>query len=457
MPNEIDPKSLLQKIHLSTIDCEYCDVRIEKTFETVITIKNHELTACLEQDSLGAFLRVRKNGIWYFAATTDLESIEEQLRNLSQITIPVTGKSWHSVPANNGSFEAIHFDDKKVSAVPLSQKVDLLNNYNELIKGRSKVKTSQSRYKDTYKVKTFKNSSGTFFHYDFNKCGFVHYLDFADGKDVFSDHKGFYGSDFTQLSDRKKEVAQFMSEGEAFLSAPYVTPGKYKVVLSPEVTGVFVHESFGHNSEADFMLGDPRAIENWQLGKKVAADFVNLVDSGLHPGTSGYCPIDDEGQMATKTALIKNGLLVGRLHSYETALALDEKPTGNGRALSFEYEPIVRMTSTYIENGKTSLPDLFRQAEGGIYIENYQYGTGMTTFAIAPGKAYFIKDGQPKFPVRANVISGSVFETLLNIEALGDNYDLKSSALGGCGKMGQMPLPVADGGPTMLIKDMQVS
>ncbi|MNT50908.1 protease TldD [compost metagenome] len=136
---------------------------------------------------------------------------------------------------------------------------------------------------------------------------------------------------------------------------------------------------------------------------------------------------------------------------------MDETPTGNGRAITFEFEPIVRMTSTYIENGTDSLAELYKMAEGGIFIDSYRYGTGSSLFSIAPKRAFRVRDGKLAEPVRVNVISGNVFETLLNIEAIANDYHLLHSALGGCGKMQQMPLPVSDGGPTILVKDMQVS
>ena len=85
------------------------------------------------------------------------------------------------------------------------------------------------------------------------------------------------------------------------------------------MTGLFAHESFGHKSEADFMLGDPEAMENWQLGTKIGSDCLSIVDTGDEKGTSGYCPIDDEGFPTQKTYLIKNGVLTSRLHSQYTA------------------------------------------------------------------------------------------------------------------------------------------
>ncbi|WP_276318583.1 hypothetical protein [Marinitoga lauensis] len=44
-------------------------------------------------------------------------------------------------------------------------------------------------------------------------------------------------------------------------------------MLSPEAAGVFAHESFGHKSEADFMIGDEKMKEEWQIGKKVGLIF----------------------------------------------------------------------------------------------------------------------------------------------------------------------------------------
>lgn len=205
------------------------------------------------------------------------------------------------------------------------------------------------------------------------------------------------------------------------------------------------------------MMGDPEAVKAWQLGSMVGAPCLTIIDYGGQENTSGYCPIDDEGTPARKNYLIKNGVLTGRLHSTHTANVLGESPTSNARAMNFEYEPIVRMTSTYIENGNMTFDELLKRAEGGLYFYNFKHGSGGSTFTIAPLRAYFIRNGKLAEPVRVSVISGSVFETLKNIEACGDDFHLESSCFGGCGKMEQWPLPVADGGPSILVNEMQVS
>ncbi len=453
----MDAKQLLEALDLKSIPCEYCDVRIEETFESSLIMQNHELTTAVEQNSVGAFLRVRQHGQWYFSSTTDLATLKEQLTALANSKSLSEATPWGLHPDNNGTFESISYRNDNPSQVAMAKKVEMIEGYDVITKKFPKIKTSSLSYKDIYKVKTYKNSSGTFFQFDFAQCGWGLRVNLADGEKTYSDVFKAYGEKFSDILNEHAKLEKYLSECEQFIHAPLLDAGKYKVLMSPEIAGVFVHESFGHNSEADSMIGDPRSKEIFQIGKKVAADFVSIVDSGLHKGGSGYCPIDDEGYLATKTYLIKDGVLTGRLHSFDTAVAMDEKPTGNARALNFEYEPIVRMTSTYIENGNMPLSDLYKMAEGGILIETFKYGTGGELFTIAPGRAFLIKDGKATQPVRANVMSGQLFETLLNIEGIANDYELTHSALGGCGKMDQMPLPVSDGGPTILVKDMQVS
>ena len=122
------------------------------------------------------------------------------------------------------------------------------------------------------------------------------------------------------------------------------------------------------------MLGSETMRREWELGKQVGWEGLSILDSGV-PNGSGYCPYDDEGTRARDTYLVKNGVLTGRLHSAATAAALDEAVTGNARAISFEFEPIVRMTSTWIAGGTDTFESLLRGAEGGLYIPDFFHGS----------------------------------------------------------------------------------
>jgi TldD protein len=57
--------------------------------------------------------------------------------------------------------------------------------------------------------------------------------------------------------------------------------------------------------------------------------------------------------------------------------------------------------------------------------------------------------------LRDVVLSGNVFQTLANIDRIGDDFHMHGG-LGGCGKGGQSPLRVSDGGPSVRIRNVVV-
>ena len=449
-------KKLLEAVGDLKLNCDYWDVRIEDTVDTAITMTQGEVVNCATSPSLGAFIRVRRNGFWYFEATTELNQIKNTLQRLAQSPLRTTETSRFVVQKQTPFYEIQH-DDQAMHLVSIDDKIKLLEKYEALARQQPFVVNSTFRYKDTYKIKAFLNSVGTQYEYDFNQAGINGRFTVKQEQNIFSDALHLYATDFKKLLGQENKIKAYIAESTEFLNAPTIEPGKYRVLLSPEVAGVFTHESFGHKSEADFMLGNDDALKEWSLGKKIASDCLSIVDYGGHRSTSGYCPIDDEGTPSQKNYLIKNGVLTGRLHSLETAFQLNEKPTGNARALNFEWEPMVRMTSTYIEPGSKSLEQILKNAEGALFVDGVKHGSGLSTFTIAPSRGYRILKNGEKERVRITVISGSVFETLKNIEDVSADFSLENNAIGGCGKMEQGPLPVSDGGPFVLIKEMQVS
>jgi TldD protein len=187
------------------------------------------------------------------------------------------------------------------------------------------------------------------------------------------------------------------------------------------------------------------------LGKQFGSSQLNIVDGAAVPGLRGSYKYDDEGVPAAKTYLIREGKLVGRLHSRETAAKMKEKPTGNARAISYRFPPIVRMTNTYIEPGSISFDDMIEDVNEGIYAKNW-YGcmTSMEMFTFSAGEAYMIRNGKVAEAIRPVVLTGNVFATLQNIDAIGNDLDMNQG--GGCGKAGKMPLPVSNGSPHIRIR-----
>lgn len=318
------------------------------------------------------------------------------------------------------------------------------------------VSMPQGTYLDRSSIFSFKSSLGADITYDYQTCGLSFSCSMTEGEKKFSGHWQKGATRFDKLTGLDEEIRAAIAEQAYFMrnSVP-VTPGKYPVVLSPEAAGVFAHESFGHKSESDFMLSDESMRNEWQLGKTVGSPILSIAECGSVPGC-GYVPYDDEGTRARKNYLIKDGALVGRLHNAQTAAALDESPTGNARAIDCTFEPIVRMTNTYIEGGDMNFDQLIAPIKKGYFIKTISHGSGMSTFTIAPRLAYEIVDGKLGRPVQISVLTGSVFETLGLIDGLTSDVHLLSFVTGGCGKMEQMGLPVGFGGPYVRVSSMNV-
>lgn len=434
----------------------YTDVRVENVFETNIRVMNEKIEDIKKRQYKAAFIRIYNGNKWYNTATTDVNSIQENIDRFAKYVEDVdlsTNPVVKKFEVNEGEY--LNFsEEKSVFTIPTEKKIELLEKFyptNEYIKLWS------ARYVEKRIEKEFYSSKGANLKFDTQNIGFSVRFEMTDGEKRLSETYDGYGTTFSELErESVKKMHEKLRKSTDFLkNAVEVKPGKYTVVLSQIAAGVFAHESFGHKSEADFMIGDKKMMEEWKMGKKVGSEILSIVDDGNEVGM-GYTPFDDEGTKAKKTYLIKNGILSGRLHSTQTAASLYEEPTGNARAVSFEYEPIVRMTTTYIEPGNKTFEELISDIKEGIYVETIKYGTGMSTFTLAPSLAYMIRNGKLAEPVKISVVTGSVFEALYNIEGLSDDFKLLSFVTGGCGKFEQYPLPVGFGGPHVRVRNLNV-
>ena len=437
----------------------YSDIRIEDVFETKIELTDGRLDEIKEKEYKGAFIRVFDGKRWFYSATSDIEGIQNELDALAKLADVNDDINNHPVvkkfEVNKGDF-CEFVDDKDIANTQIEEKKELLEKYTDLIKGDENISSLKSFYVDSRKKKTFYSSKGADLVFDFQMAGLRLIFNLKNGDKLFTENYDCSSANFKDLRNRDSELKEQFRKAVAFLNnAEDVTAGKYTVILSPLAAGVFAHESFGHKSESDFMVGDETMRKEWTMGKKVGADLLSIIDDG-HPEGSGHITFDDEGTRTKKTYLIKDGVLSGRLHSSSTAAYLEEDVTGNGRSINFEFEPIVRMTTTYIDKGKKTLNELISEVENGILVETIKHGSGMSTFTIAPSLAYAIKNGKIAQPLKISVVSGNVFKTLNEIDGVSDAIKLHSFILGGCGKMEQFPLSVGFGGPYVRVNNLDV-
>ncbi len=436
--------------------CDYIEVRIEETEETSVRFAGNELETLGTNAEYGGCVRCLVKGNWGFCSFNDVERIEE-FADMAVAQAKLLGRGKTALAEVEALEDEVTLSLKKdPRGVPLDDKVALMKGYNDLINGHSKQITSSTvLYFDRYHTIWFANSEGTNILQEKMDIAGMCAAICAEDEKTRSQRIAFGSNDdyacAEGLDDKVKKACD-LTIGQ--LTAAKVKSGRYTVIADPALTGVFIHEAFGHLSESDNLYENKKLRELMTLGAEYGSDKLNVYDTGLRRGVRGYLKYDDEGVPTEKTYLVRKGKLVGRLHSRETAAAMGEKPTGNARAMSYRFPPLCRMRNTCIEQGEVSFDVMIKDIELGVYAVDATGGeTQHELFTFGAGRGYMIRKGKIAEMVRDVTLSGNVFATLKNIDAIG-NDQKPSEGPGGCGKGGQWPLPVSHEGPHIRIGDV---
>jgi len=240
------------------------------------------------------------------------------------------------------------------------------------------------------------------------------------------------------------------------LGAREPVAGAYPVVVGPGWGGVLVHECFGHSMEGD-AIHRKTSIRAGQMGQKVAARGVTIVDSGIVPFSRGSFRVDDEGTPAQRTVLVEDGILTGYMWDRLNAALSGHRPTGNGRRNSYRDFPLCRMTNTYIEAGTESPESILAGVERGLYCKNLGGGSVSPAdgnFSFQVTEAWQIENGRLAWPVRNATLTGNGNDAMLKIDAVGNDLRIDGTT-GSCGKDGQWK-PVGVGQPTVRFTEITV-
>ncbi|WP_026087427.1 TldD/PmbA family protein [Chlorogloeopsis fritschii PCC 9212] len=437
---------------------DYLMIRLEEAEGTDIVLRGDKVETLSEGISVGGHIRAIYKGGWGFSSFNRLTTIEDRIQE-AIAAARMVGDEETTLAAIKPvqAVCRVPLTGTDPCKIPLSQKKELCDRYTELLKCVDRrITTTSVRYGDCSQRVIIATSEGTLIEQSWvdMEMRFAATARNGDtvqtGRETTGSRKAF--EDLIGLDEQVKSAAQ---RAVAALSLPSVKGNTYTVVIDPILTGLFVHEAFGHLSEADMAYENPDLLEVMTIGRRFGCKELQIFDGAAPQGHRGSYFYDDEGTPATTTQLIQDGVLVGRLHSRETAGKLAEAPTGNARCLNYHHAPIVRMTNTWIERGNTPVADLFSDIKEGVYARNWLGGmTNGEMFTFSAGEAWMIRNGKIAEPVKDVTLSGNVFQTLADIEAIGDDFYWDES--GGCGKGGQNGLPVGCGGPSLRIRDVVV-
>jgi TldD protein len=437
---------------------DFTEIRIEARDATTVEFRGKELESANAVIDLGGIVRcLCVDGGWGVATFNNIEELETKVEQAYQSAsvihmeepIPLA-----EIPVSEEWTEATLEVDFR--GIPLSEKVALMKGYQTILNDYSeKIVDTVCGYADSFRKNYFANSEGTFI-YEERPMTTVYLMAIGrEGDNVQRSMESFSGQKGFNIVAGREELAQQVAQRAVeMLEAKTIEGGKYPVVLNNHLAGVFVHEAFGHLSESDFIYDNPQAREMMVLGREYGSKILNIFDDGSVPGERGTHKYDDEGTPTGRSDLITEGVLVGRLHSRETAARMGENATGNARAINYRHAPIVRMTNTAIGGGETSFEDMIKDIDLGVYACNMFGGnTNIENFSFSSAYAYMIREGQVAEMVKDVILAGNLFTTMKNIDAIGDDFRWIDTA-GGCGKGGQNGLPVSFGAPHIRIQDV---
>ncbi len=437
---------------------DYTEIRIENKETCRVAFRGRDLETANANIDKGGMVRclIRNKG-WGVATFNDLDDLVAMVDQAYQCArVGTVPEPIELTPAEPVECVTTAMLSRDFRDVPLSEKKALAEHYNQILLGHDdRIVDTQSIYSDVFTHLTLANSEGTYIEQDKPSVVIGAFATARDGDNVQQANEVYSSTlGFEYVLDKDVLVRKAAIRAVELLNARSVQAGQYPVVIDQLLAGVFIHEAFGHLSEADFVYENPKAREMMTLGRRFGQGILNVYDDGSIHNLRGTTLYDDEGTPARRNWLIRDGVLVGRLHSRQTAAKMGESASGNARAVGYRFAPIVRMTNTAIDNGTATFEDMIKDIKLGIYAcDAYGGETQLENFSFSSSYAYMIRDGRIAEMVKDVSLAGNLFTTLGNIDLIGNDFKWLNTG-GGCGKAGQFPLPVGMGAPHIRIQNV---
>ena len=276
------------------------------------------------------------------------------------------------------------------------------------------------------------------------------------------------------------EVKRMLADLAGVKSAERLKPGKYKVLFSPDVTGVLAHEAFGHSCEGDTCArGRSKAWDLYHSGETVGNEHATIMNNpAIYNNATedtaawGSYFFDEEGWLAKEHVLVEAGKLNAPMTNLTSALRLGVPRTANGKRESWTNGVYTRQTNTYFSQGDKTYDELLSQIEDGFLAPQSAGGRedpkGM---GIQVGIAYLqeVKNGKLTGKYFRGPEGGDIQMTGYTPDVLNsildkskveygssdpDSARFPKNDAGGCGKYHKEVVNAGTGGPYMLMENV---
>lgn len=368
---------------------DYADCRYVRTEKESIQVTDGTVDSLSKVVNVGVGVRVLHNGAWGFAAvaSTGEADIKKAANKALQTARASASAKKESVKLAEQEAFKDHYAtpcEKDPFAVPTDEKIGLLLEICEKLKTDDKIKMAKASL-DFYRTnKLFFSTEGAEIEQDIIESGGGYEVVASDGNEVQkrsypNSHRGDYatrGYEFIDGLQLLENVDRTREEAIQLLTADDCPDTETDIIICGSQMALQVHESCGHPSELDRVLGteislaggsfmQPDGLNNLKYG----SDIVNIFADATIPGALGSFGYDDEGVKAQRAPIIKEGVHVGYLTSRETAPIVGKRSNGTMRADGWNRIPLIRMTNINLEPGEWELDDLIADTKKGIFFD----------------------------------------------------------------------------------------
>ncbi|MHA1772371.1 MAG: TldD/PmbA family protein [Candidatus Thorarchaeota archaeon] len=439
--------------HGHDLGATYVELRAEDGFIEYLQMDDGRINALTQRIERGVAIRALVNGAWGFVSTGDLEQLPDAVVSACKMARAAAATRKEPITiADVKTYEEVVKSEARIDPrhVSVEEKVGYMRDVTQTIQDYDeRVAAVTLKVRTASGTKYIVTSEGTRLQMPINLVWVYPWVTGKDGPTMSAarneEATTLAGWEF--VSDvATPEGVGIPAARRAIMQLEGVAAkaGTFPCILGPRVIGVLAHEALGHLAEADLTATSAFA---GKLGEVVAAEGVNMTDDGTDPGNIGTSKYDDEGVPTSRVEIIKDSVLTELMTNREYAAKMDLRPTGNARAESYLYPPIIRMRNTFFEKGDFAFEELFEGIEFGYYCVDFRGGQAQmnASFQVGIQEAFEIVNGAVGQPVKDLSISGIATESLFKIEAVSkEDFPFET---GRCGK-GQEAF-VSSGGPSI--------
>jgi len=407
-----------------SLGADYADIRIQRTTDQVIYLQNLSLKNTSTDVVDGFGIRVFKDGAWGFAHSnvfSDGQVVATVKRALEIASLSAQVKKGKGLTlAPERSYLATYKTPFRLDpfSLPLKEKVDLMLEANRIMLAYEGIRQAVFYLVLHKDEKLFASTLGT--RLDLT-TRFINPMLIAtavwegDSQSRTFDEGGkATGWEWVQQLNLTEKAHQIAQEALIKVKAEALQgEARRSLVLDPGHLGLTMHESVGHPTELDRVLGweadyagisfaTPEKIGNYKYG----ADIVNFVgDNTLCEGlaTAGF---DDDGVPGQKWHIIKDGILQEYGSTRDTAMQIGlTSSRGCARATHYYDQPINRIPNLYLLPGKQELTpaQLIADTEDGVYIQgrgSFSIDQHRVNFQFGGDYFWEIKNGKLHRPLK---------------------------------------------------------